>query len=147
MRWHGRKRTQKGAGWKDGPNSEVRTRGRGLKLMKDIRKCRKFLNFWVTEVSPKVEIPVRGRGEETGDKAIFKNRQIEETRKPRFERNRIDPGVQPKANRTATTQRKFTERDERRHNLNNSFPRAAVKGLLYISCCPKITNLPKFCCR
>lgn len=41
-------------------NSEVRTRGRGLKLMKDIRKCRKFLNFWVTEVSPKVEIPVRG---------------------------------------------------------------------------------------
>lgn len=50
--------------------------------MEDIRKSHKFLNFWFSE---EVEIPIRGRGEETRDKAIFKSGQIDEETENREE--------------------------------------------------------------
>lgn len=38
-----------------------------------------------------MKIPVRRRGEETGDKTIFKQGKVEETRIPRIKRRRTNP--------------------------------------------------------
>lgn len=61
MRTQWRYRTGRG----NGPYSGVKTSGRRLKLIEDVRKIRNLLNFRFNKVSKKMEVPVRRKREET----------------------------------------------------------------------------------